>query len=361
MADTLFSLARPVLSALDPETAHRATITALKAGLYQRRRNDSNAALAIRVAGLDFPNPLGIAAGFDKNGEVPAALLALGFGFAEIGTVTPQPQAGNPRPRLFRLTRDRAVINRMGFNNDGHAVVRRRLLAHAPLAGILGVNIGASKDTADRIGDYCAGLEAFHDLAGYLTVNVSSPNTPGLRDLQQRRALEDLTGALMKTRARLAKNTGRSIPVFLKVSPDLSAPELDDIVDVALARKLDGLIVTNTTTGRGGLLSDRRDEPGGLSGAPLFQPSTRMLARVYRLTGGRMPLIGVGGISSADDAYAKIKAGASLIQLYTALVYQGPGLIGRILDGLSAALARDGHGSIEQAVGVDAHHNKPEV
>ncbi len=355
----IFRLARPLLAALDPETAHRATIRALKVGLYPRRRNDRNPALRIEVAGLDFPNPLGIAAGFDKDGEVAGALLGMGFGFAELGTVTPRAQAGNPRPRLFRLNEDQAVINRMGFNNKGHNALRRRLAARAGKPGLLGVNIGANAAAADRIADYCRGLETFYDVARYVAVNISSPNTPGLRNLQERGALEELMQALLATRAGLAERAGRSVPVFLKLSPDLSSAELDDVLDVALARGADGLILTNTTVRRDGLRSAQGSEAGGLSGRPLLAPSSGMLAHAWRATGGRIPLIGVGGIASARDAYAKIRAGASLVQLYTALVYQGPGLIGRILDGLGEALVRDGFGSIEEARGTCAQQAGP--
>ncbi|HEX7777392.1 MAG TPA: quinone-dependent dihydroorotate dehydrogenase, partial [Parvibaculum sp.] len=301
----LFPLARPALKFIEPERAHRLTIAALKMGAAPRQRRADPASLAVDLWGLHFPNPVGIAAGFDKNGEVPDAMLALGMGFAEVGTVTPRPQAGNPRPRIFRLETERAVINRLGFNNEGHAALKRRLEARRARTGIVGVNIGANKDAADRVADYEAGIRAFEGLASYFTVNISSPNTPGLRALQSKAELEGLIARVLKARRG-------TTPVLLKIAPDLTAPELADIAAVALENHLDGLIVSNTTIQRQGLVSGRyAHEQGGLSGKPLFAMSTNVLREVYRLTAGRIPIVGVGGISSGADAYVKIRAGAS--------------------------------------------------
>ena len=343
----LFPLARPLIGLLDPETAHGLTLQALRMGLGPRPRAADPASLAVDVLGLHFENPLGIAAGFDKNGEVPDAMLAMGMGFAEVGTVTPLPQAGNPRPRIFRLPAHRAVINRLGFNNQGHAALKRRLEARRARPGIIGVNIGANKDSADRIADYEAGIRAFEGLASYFTVNISSPNTPGLRALQNRAELETLVARV------LAARKGNT-PVLLKIAPDLGPDELADIAEVALAQGLDGLIVSNTTIARGDLVSGvHAQETGGLSGAPLLAMSTAVLADIYRLTGGRLPLVGVGGISNGRDAYLKIRAGASLLQLYSALTYEGPGLIARIKRELAACLEADGFAHLKDAVGAD--------
>ncbi|ABS62060.1 dihydroorotate dehydrogenase [Parvibaculum lavamentivorans DS-1] len=345
----LFPLARPLMSLMDPETAHGLTLRALRLGLGPTRRAPDPVSLAIDLFGLHFENPLGIAAGFDKNGEVPDAMLAMGMGFAEVGTVTPLPQPGNPRPRVFRLPVHRAVINRLGFNNQGHAALKKRLLARRKRPGILGVNIGANKDAADRIADYEAGIRAFEGLASYFTVNISSPNTPGLRALQNKAELQNLVARV------LAARKGKT-PVLLKIAPDLNAEELGDIAEVALEQGLDGLIVSNTTIAREGLVSGvNANETGGLSGAPLFPMSTAVLRDMYRLTGGRLPLVGVGGISSADDAYAKIRAGASLVQLYSALTYDGPPLVARIKQGLAARLAADGFAHLKDAVGADVN------
>ena len=343
----LFPLARPLIGLLDPETAHGLTLQALRMGLGPRPRAADPASLAVDVLGLHFENPLGIAAGFDKNGEVPDAMLAMGMGFAEVGTVTPLPQAGNPRPRIFRLPAHRAVINRLGFNNQGHAALKRRLEARRARPGIIGVNIGANKDAADRIADYEAGIRAFEGLASYFTVNISSPNTPGLRALQNRAELETLVARVLAARKG-------STPVLLKIAPDLGPDELADIAEVALAQGLDGLIVSNTTIARGDLVSGvHAQETGGLSGAPLLAMSTAVLADIYRLTGGRLPLVGVGGISNGRDAYLKIRAGASLLQLYSALTYEGPGLIARIKRELAACLEADGFAHLKDAVGAD--------
>lgn len=344
--------AGPLSRLLPPETAHRLAIRALALGLVPAARQPEWSRLRTRLWGLDFPNPLGPAAGFDKDAEAVGALFGLGFGFVEVGTVTPRPQPGNPRPRLFRLARGAALINRMGFNNRGLAAMAARLTGRG--AGVVGANIGINFDSADPVADYVACVEALHDRVDYLAINVSSPNTPGLRELQGRANLEALVGTLIEARARLTPAGRRPLPLLVKIAPDLDEREAADIAEVTLAAGLDGLIVSNTTTAREGLSGRHRDEPGGLSGGPLFAPSTALLARMYRLTGGGLPLIGVGGVASADDAYAKIRAGASLVQLYTALVYQGPGLVGRIAAGLAQRLESDGFSSVAEAVGVDA-------
>ena len=347
----LFPLARPFTSLIDPETAHRLTIRALRLGLGPRQRELDPVSLAIDLFGLHFENPVGIAAGFDKNGEVPDAMLAMGMGFAEVGTVTPRPQAGNPRPRVFRLPLHRAVVNRLGFNNEGHDALKKRLVARRRRPGIVGVNIGANKDSADRIADYEAGIRAFDGLASYFTVNISSPNTPGLRALQGKAELTELV-----SRVLAARDTSRAkpTPVLLKIAPDLVAEELADIAEVALQEGLDGLIVSNTTIAREGLVSGlHAHETGGLSGAPLFAMSTEVLREMYRLSKGRLPIIGVGGIGSGEDAYRKIRAGASLVQLYSALTYEGPALVTRIKRDLAAHLAADGFAHLKDAVGAD--------
>jgi dihydroorotate dehydrogenase len=349
MRDILMRLAKPLVVALEPETAHRLTIKALKWGLARAPAAPSDPRLAARLFGLDFPNPVGLAAGADKNAEAPDGALALGFGFVEVGTVTPRPQAGNPRPRLFRLTEDSAIINRMGFNNEGSPAVRARLAARRR-SGIVGVNIGANRDSADRIGDYAAGLATFAPLAGYVAVNVSSPNTPGLRSLQGRGELQALLARLNETRASLAN----SLPLLVKIAPDLGRDELAEIVEVCLAGGIDGLIVSNTTVSRPPLRSRHAGEAGGLSGRPLFDLSTRTLAETWRLVGGRIPLIGVGGIDSPEAAWTKITAGASLIQLYTALAFEGPGLVTAIRRGLSDRLDEHKLSSIGEAVGSGA-------
>lgn len=341
----------PLLRRFDPETAHRWAVRALAAGLVpgpgHRDRDAPN--LAVRLFGRQFPNPIGLAAGFDKNAEAVDGALKIGFGFVEIGSVTPRPQPGNPRPRLFRLTEDRAVINRMGFNNDGHAAVAARL-ARRGRPGLVGVNLGKNKTSDDALADYVAGVHCFGRLADYLVVNVSSPNTPGLRALQGREPLAALLGGVIDARAR----AGLHVPVLLKVAPDLTEEDKADIAAVVLETGIDGMIVSNTTIDRPAFLrSGHRREAGGLSGAPLFAPSTAVLGDFYRLTAGRVPLIGVGGVASGAEAYAKIRAGARLVQLYSALVYGGPALVGRIIDDLAALLARDGFASIDAAVGAD--------
>jgi dihydroorotate dehydrogenase len=346
----LYALVRPVLWALDPETAHRMTIRALKAGLGPRVAMADDPILAQDLWGLHFTNPVGLAAGFDKHAEAVDALAQLGFGFSEIGGVTPEPQAGNPRPRLFRLSEDRAVINRMGLNSAGQDVVRARLAARQR-GPIVGVNLGKNKDTEDAAADYVRLVRAFAPVADFLVCNVSSPNTPGLRALQGRTQLSELV-ARVQAALRQVMPT-KAPPLLLKIAPDLTADDKRDIAEVALAAQIDGLVVGNTTTDRPASLNSRhRAEAGGLSGRPLFEKSTRALADLYRLTGGQIPLIGVGGIASGADAYAKIRAGASLVQLYSALVFEGPGLVPAIRRDLAALLRRDGFSSLTQAVGV---------
>jgi dihydroorotate dehydrogenase len=347
-----FSL--PLLRWFDPEDAHRMAIHGLRLLPPIRRRAD-DPKLAVRAFGLNFPNPIGMAAGFDKSAEVPDALLRLGFGFVEIGSVTPRPQKGNPRPRLFRLERDEAVINRMGFNNDGAETVLRRLASRAHLSGIIGVNLGANKDSADRVADYVKLIEAFAPVASYFTVNVSSPNTPGLRNLQQSAALDDLLAKVIDARERVRNNAGDS-PVLLKIAPDLSLNELDDVVHIARSRRVDGMIVANTTLARPSTLREqnRARETGGLSGRPLFRLSTRMVAETYVRAEGAFPLIGVGGIDSGGGALTKIRAGASLIQLYSSLIYKGLGLVEDIKNDLASTLLRTDRDSLSEIVGADA-------
>ena len=336
---------------LDPEDAHRLTIRALKAGLGPGPGGADDPILATSLAGLALANPIGLAAGFDKNAEAPNALIRAGFGFVECGTTTPRPQAGNPRPRLFRLTPDRAVINRMGFNNDGQDAFAGRLRRRAR-RGVVGANVGANKDSPDRIADYVAGLRTLWGLADYFTLNISSPNTPGLRDLQGQAALIDLLGATSEARSQLAKARGDH-PLFLKVAPDLHDTAVGEIVDAAIRFGLDGLIVANTTVARPKTLTGRwRGESGGLSGAPLMAPSTALLRRFHEAAGGRLALIGVGGVGRGADAYAKIRAGAAAVQLYSALAFEGPTLVGAIKRDLAARLRADGFASVEEAVGA---------
>ncbi len=347
-----FSL--PLLRWFDPEDAHRMAIQGLRLLPPIRQRPD-DPKLAVRAFGLNFPNPIGMAAGFDKSAEAPDALLRLGFGFVEIGSVTPKPQTGNPRPRLFRLERDEAVINRMGFNNDGAEVVLRRLAARAHHSGIVGVNVGANKDLPDRVADYVKLIETFAPVASYFTVNVSSPNTPGLRNLQQSAQLDDLLAKVIDARERVRTNAGDS-PVLLKIAPDLSLAELDDVVHIARSRRVDGMIVANTTLARPSTLreTNRAREQGGLSGRPLFRLSTRMVAETYVRAEGAFPLIGVGGIDSGGAALTKIRAGASLIQLYSSLIYKGLGLVEDIKNDLASTLLRTGRDSLSEIVGADA-------
>ncbi|MCZ0733298.1 quinone-dependent dihydroorotate dehydrogenase [Phreatobacter sp. AB_2022a] len=344
-------LAQPILFATDPETGHNLAVTALKT-LPVPRCGADDARLKVSAFGLDFDNPVGLAAGFDKHAEVPDACLRLGFGFVEVGGVTPLPQAGNPKPRLFRLMPDQAVINRYGLNSDGVDKVAARLRARRGRPGIVGVNIGPNKDTADRIADYARLVEKLSPDVSYLSVNVSSPNTPGLRDLQQASFLDEVLARALDARDVAAP--GR--PVLVKIAPDLTLDGLDDMVQVCRRRRVDGMIVSNTTIERPASLIDQATarETGGLSGAPLFDRSTRMLAETWRRVEGQFPLIGVGGIASAGDAYAKIAAGATLVQLYSALVFKGFGLVGDIKAGLLAQLRREGHASVAAVVGSRA-------
>ena len=341
----LFQLARPALFALDPERAHKLTLAALKSAPLGQPA--ASGPLASHVAGIPFPNPLGMAAGFDKDGEVPDKLLALGFGFAEVGSITPRPQEGNPKPRLFRLVQDRAVINRMGFNNGGADAAARRLAARSNRPGVLGINIGANKDSADRIADYAEMTRIMAPLATYLAVNISSPNTPGLRALQDEGALVALLDAVFEARGEAGP------PVFLKVAPDLEPADIDAIARIAADKKLGALIVSNTTISRPPLRSDHAGEQGGLSGEPLRDLALERVRDFRKATGGAIPLVGVGGIASAEDAWARIKAGASLVQLYSAMVFEGPGLPRRITRGLERLMQREGFTSIAEAVGSE--------
>jgi dihydroorotate dehydrogenase len=352
MIGGLLGIAQSGLLFLEPERAHEISLRALEGGVYAAAKPD-DPGLRQSLFGLDFPNPIGMAAGFDKDARVPAALLALGFGFTEIGTVTPLPQPGNPRPRVFRLIRERGVINRLGFNSGGHGAALARL-AKRP-GGIIGVNIGANKDSADPIEDYVQGLRAFIDVADYFTVNISSPNTPGLRDLQAPGRLDALLARVMAERAALTANGHKHRPVLVKLAPDLHDDDLAGIVETLQRHGVDGAILTNTTIARDGIDgSTYRGETGGLSGRPLFRRSTRMLARVYRITQGRLPLIGVGGIDSGEAALAKIRAGASLVQLYTGLIYEGPGLIADVKRALLRHMAETGIASLADARGQHA-------
>jgi len=355
----LYRLISPALRGLPREAAHELTLRALELGLGRilgasTARSPDPPVLGQRLWGLDFANPVGVAAGYDKDARVPDAMRRLGFGFVEVGTLTPRPQPGNPKPRVFRLERDQAIINRMGFNSGGLDAACDRL-SRRTRSGIVGVNLGKNRETNDAAGDYAEGIRRTVRLADYLVVNVSSPNTPGLRELQHRQVLGSLLERLMSVR----EATGCRVPLLLKIAPDLTSGERRDIAQAVLEAGIDGLIVSNTTVARPpSLVSRRANEAGGLSGRPLFAPSTGLLAEMYRLTRGRLPLIGVGGIASAEDAYAKIRAGASLVQLYTALVFAGPALVGRIKSGLAGLLERNGFGSIAEAVGT-AHDIAP--
>ena len=338
-------LGRHLLFSLDAETAHGMSIKALRCGLPVGGRAPRDARLRVKVAGLDVPNPLGMAAGYDKNGEVPDALLGLGFGFAEVGTVTPLAQVGNPKPRIFRLVEDDAVINRLGFNNEGHDACEKRLIARAGRPGIVGVNIGANKDSTNRIGDYVSGVKRFARHASYLTVNISSPNTPGLRNMQAREQLAELLASVMIARAE----AGHQVPIFLKIAPDLHEAELEDIAAEVTEKGIDGVIVSNTTIARPTLRSPTHTgETGGLSGKPLFARSTAVLARMRKLLGPQRAIIGVGGVDSTETALEKIHAGADLVQLYTGMVYAGPSLPARIVRGMSEFAAREGLNSISE-------------
>jgi dihydroorotate dehydrogenase len=347
-------LARPLLHALDPEDAHRLAIRMLQfAPLPPPARDDKR--LAMRAFGLGFPNPIGIAAGFDKNAEVPDALFRAGFGFVEVGTITPKPQRGNPRPRLFRLDADAGVINRLGFNSEGADAVLRRLAARASSGGVVGINVGANKDSPDRIADYVGLIERFAAVASYVTVNISSPNTPGLRDMQQAAVLDDLLARVVDARERVAPNAGPT-PVLLKIAPDLTLSDLDDVVGIARSRRVDGMIVANTTVARPPSLRDAAaaKEAGGLSGRPLLPLADRMLAETYVRVEGVFPLIGAGGIDSGAAALGKIRAGASLIQIYSGLVFRGLALVAEIKAALIEALESEGQDKLNDFVGADA-------
>lgn len=338
----IYAALRPLLFRLDAERAHRMTIAALR--LLPPSTPDFDPRLGVTVAGLTFRSPVGLAAGFDKDAEVPDAMLGLGFGSVEIGTVTPLPQVGNPKPRLFRLVQDEAVINRMGFNNLGQSSARARLSTRTR-TGIVGVNVGANKDAVNRIADYATGVRDMADVADYLTINISSPNTPGLRALQDSGALRELLSAIRDARPPNAP------PIFLKVAPDLEIADIDDITRAAIDHGIDALIIANTTIGRPPLLSSQAKESGGLSGAPLKSLALERLGDFRKASGGQLPLIAAGGIASADDAYVRIRAGASLVQLYSALVYHGPGLARQITAGLLERLDGDGFATLADAVG----------
>lgn len=354
MLSRLYPAARAGLFLLAPEDAHAATLSALEAGLYPRASAQGDPVLAQTLFGLGFPNPVGIAAGFDKDARVPDAVLGMGCGFAEIGTVTPKPQDGNPKPRVFRLVDDRAMINRLGFNNGGHAAALRRLEARRSNGGVAGVNIGANKDASDRAADYVTGLETFNHVASYFTVNISSPNTPGLRDLQAPAALDELLSRIMSAREKLVASGAPKRPIVVKIAPDIADDDIAPVVERLVAHKADAIAVSNTTLSRAGLTGAAKSESGGLSGRPLFNRSTAMLARVYRETKGAVPLIGIGGIDSPERALAKIEAGASLIQLYTGLVYEGPALISAINERLAQAVRAAGGTSLASLRGRKA-------
>ena len=347
-----YALLRPAVFLLPPEKAHRAAIRALQVGAMCRASVE-HAALATHIAGLKLPNPVGLAAGFDKNAECFEGALNCGFGFVEVGTITPRAQAGNPQPRVFRLIEQEAIINRLGFNNEGMQAAAKRLRERRK--GVVGGNIGKNKDSVDAVADYVAAMSTLYPLVDYITANISSPNTPGLRNLQAADELRTLIKALHTLRAARVAVGDPHIPIFIKIAPDNDEEALAAIAEVALAEKIDGLIISNTTIDRDRVASSPyAKEAGGLSGKPLFEKSTATLRRMYQLTQGNIPLIGVGGIASAEDAYAKIRAGASAVQLYTALIYQGFGLVESINRGLVQLLARDGFTSIKDAVGKDA-------
>lgn len=352
----LYPLVKPLIWRLDPERAHRLAIRMMATGLIPAPLRRNYPRLQSRVFDLSFGNPVGLAAGFDKNAEVPDKMLAQGFGFVEVGSVTPHAQPGNPKPRMFRLDEDAAVINRLGFNNEGVDTVRTRLRRRPPGSqGIIGVNLGANRGSRDATADYVSGLVGLYGEADYFVVNISSPNTPGLRDLQGRAALDGLISRLLDTRSRLAGD-GPPTPVLIKIAPDLDFAAKQDIAAVVLSRRVDGLIISNTTVGEREALNSRfANETGGLSGKPLFPLSTDLLREMYQLTEGRIPLIGVGGIANGHDAYLKIRSGASLVQLYTALVFEGPHLAERIIRELDGHLERDGFGAVADAVGADTN------
>ena len=345
----LFRLLRPAIFAFDSESAHRMAIEGLR--LMPRLAPATAGKLAIELAGIAFPNPVGVAAGFDKDAEVPDALLGLGFGFTEVGSITPRPQAGNPKPRLFRLVEDRAVINRMGFNNGGAEAALKRLERRRGRSGVVGINIGANKDSDNRIEDYAIMTRMLTPHASYLAVNISSPNTPGLRALQDEGALTELLDAVIEARGEVSG--AEPPPIFLKVAPDLEPADIDAIARIVLDKKLGALIVSNTTISRPELRSHHAGEVGGLSGAPLKPLATQRVRDFRSATGGTIPLVGVGGIASAEDAWERIKAGASLVQLYSAMVYEGPSLGAKIVRGLERLMRREGYSTIAEAVGSE--------
>lgn len=351
MFSAVFDLAKSALLTLPPETAHETSLRALEAGVYPRPTAPDSPLLSQTVFGLTFANPIGVAAGFDKDARVPDAILGVGCGFAEVGTITPEPQVGNPQPRVFRLPEQRAIINRLGFNNGGHAAALGRLKARAN-RGIVAVNIGANKDTADKPADYVKGIDTFYGVASYFVVNISSPNTPGLRDLQAPAALDALLSRVMAARAAHVDKGEPRRPVVVKIAPDIAEDDLPAIVERLVAHQVDGIAVSNTTLARPGLAGNATAaEAGGLSGRPLFHRSTVVLARVHQLTGGKIPLIGIGGIDSGASALAKIEAGATLVQLYTGLIYAGVGLIGEIKRDLAEAAQREKVASVSALVG----------
>lgn len=350
----LAGLARPMLLMMEPERAHEISLRSLESGLFRGSDTPDDKRLAVEIWQNRLPNPIGIAAGFDKNGRVPDALIRVGFGLSEIGTVTPLAQEGNPKPRVFRLINDRALINRLGFNNAGHERVKEHLRGRDK-NGIMGVNVGANKDSADRTGDYVLGIETFYDDADYFMVNISSPNTPGLRDLQAPAALDELLSRVMAARQKRVDEGYAKVPIAVKIAPDVALKDLPAICERLEANNVNAIAVSNTTLARPAHIdSIAQKEAGGLSGRPLFERSTIVLAKVYQLTGGRVPLIGVGGIESGETALQKIEAGATLIQLYTALVYEGPSLIERIKTNLVRAVEAAGVSSLQEIVGRDA-------
>ena len=354
MMDRLFGAAQTMLQALPPEAAHEMTIRALELGCHPRAGGATSDKLRQTVWGLKFPNPLGIAAGFDKDARVADAVLAMGCGFAEAGTVTPRPQSGNPTPRVFRLPHEGAVINRLGFNNGGHEAALRRLQARRG-GGIVGVNIGANKDSEDRAADYVEGIGKFYDVASYFMVNISSPNTPGLRDLQAPELLDDLVGRIMQARQRLVDSGKPRRPVVVKIAPDIAEEDIGSICQRLIEHRVDGIAVSNTTLARPGIKGPIAKQGGGLSGRPLFNRATAMLGRVYVATEGKIPLIGIGGIDSGEKALTKIRAGATLIQLYTGLVFNGPALIREITEHLARACDAAQVSSISGLVGIEAN------
>ncbi len=348
MKTMLEKLGLPFVHRLDPETAHSFALRAMRMGLTPKPGPVNSSRLTCNIASLSLPNPVGLAAGFDKNAVAVAPLLQTGFGFIEVGAATPKPQPGNPKPRLFRLDADRAAINRFGFNNEGAEAIAARL-AKRPKSGIVGINLGANKDSLDKSEDFAAVLKTIGPFVDFATVNVSSPNTEKLRDLQGKAALTSLLKGVMTAQKSLEK----PLPIFLKIAPDLSMSELEDIVEAALSTGIAAIIATNTTLSRNNLKSRHKNETGGLSGAPLFEKSTGILAQLFQLLNGRLPLIGVGGISTAQHAYDKIRAGATVVQLYTAMVFEGTAVIRDVAHGLDRLLERDGFANVSDAVGID--------